>query len=344
MKYTLSISHDGHSPRDIVIRGAKVQNHEIPERAERLHEAMRALGHSEVPVRDWGMRWISAVHDLGYLEFLETAHARWMQLPNASPVIHAHAHPHYSLRTPPASIQGQTGYYLGGGSAPMTAGTWRAALSSAHCALEAAQWVLEGERETYALCRPPGHHAYRDYAGGFCYLNNVGIAANFLARHMGRVAILDIDTHHGDGTQSLFYERDDVHFVSVHGDPDALFPFYAGHAHERGRGAGEGFNLNLPLPMRSEDPVWLDAVHAGMRSIDHYSPAALLVSLGFDAFKGDPSSDLCVSTDGFHQAGLRIGAWNGPIVLVQEGGYVVDKLAENLSAFLDGFFTSRTRA
>ncbi len=341
MKFTFSALHQSHAPESIVLRGANVQSLEVPARALRLRDTLQKLGHTEVPVRDWGMRWISAVHDLAYLEFLSTAHERWVRLPNAGSVVYAHAHPHRSLTTVPSSIQGQAGYFLGGGSAPMTAGTWRAAISSAHCALEAAQWVLEGERETYALCRPPGHHAYRDYAGGFCYLNNVAIAANFLAKHMNRVAIFDIDTHHGDGTQSIFYERDDVHFVSVHGNPDELFPFYAGYANERGRGIGEGFTLNLPLALKSEDPAWLSAVHAGMRSIDNYSPAVLLVSLGFDAFKGDPSSDLCVSTEGFRSAGKRIGAWSGPIVLVQEGGYVVDKLPENLSAFLDGFFQSR---
>ena len=207
--------------------------------------------------------------------------------------------------------------------------------------MEAAKLALGDEREAYALCRPPGHHAYADFAGGFCYLNNVAIAANYMASSLGRVAILDIDTHHGNGTQSIFYRRSDVHFVSVHGDPNVLFPFYAGYADERGKDEGDGCNLNLPLPLKSEDPAWLDAIDQGMASIQAYQPKALLVSLGFDPYKGDPSSDLAVSTEGFRGAGERIGRYDGPIVLIQEGGYSVEKLGENLDAFLDGFMRAR---
>lgn len=344
MKFTFSETHSLHAPEEIIVRGTVARTLESPARVEALLGALKTDGHEMVVPRDWDRRWISAVHDLGYLTFLETAYERWQQLPNASRLIHPHAFAHHSSRIKPESIQGQVGYYLAGGSSPIDVGTWQAALGSAHTALEAAELVLQGEREAYALCRPPGHHAYRDFGGGFCYLNNVAIAANYLARKLGRVAIVDIDTHHGNGTQSIFYARDDVYFVSVHGDPNVLFPFYAGYAHERGEGAGAGYNLNLPLPLKSEDPAWLAAVSEGMTSINQYAPDALLVSLGFDAFKGDPSSDLAVSTEGFRAAGERIGAYTGPVVLVQEGGYVVDKLAENLGAFLDGFLRTRNLA
>lgn len=324
-----------------MVRGSVVRNLESPARAEALLAGLLAQGHERVTPGVWDRRWISAVHDLGYLSFLETAYERWQSVPNVPRVIHPHAFAHHTSRVRPQSIQGQVGYYLAGGSSPIDSGTWQAALGSAHAALEAGRLVLQGEREAYALCRPPGHHAYGDFGGGFCYLNNVAIAANYLAGELGRVAILDIDTHHGNGTQSIFYRRDDVHFVSVHGDPNFLFPFYAGYAHERGEGAGEGYNLNLPLPLKSEDPVWLAAIAEGMTSIRSYAPSALLVSLGFDPFKGDPSADLAVSTEGFRGAGQLIGAYRGPVVLVQEGGYMVDKLAENLNAFLDGFMRAR---
>lgn len=341
MKFTFSPTHHLHAPEEIIVRGTVVQNLELPARADALLSGLLVRGHEQVAPGHWDRRWISAVHDLGYLGFLETAFERWQAVPNASRLIHAHAFAHYSSRVRPQSIQGQVGYYLAGGSSPIAEGTWTAALGSAHAALEASRLVLDGEREAYALCRPPGHHAYRDFAGGFCYLNNVAIAANYMADKLGRVAILDIDTHHGNGTQSIFYQRSDVHFVSVHGDPNFLFPFYAGYAHERGDGAGEGFNLNLPVPLKSEDPAWLAAVTEGMASIANYAPDALLVSLGFDPFKGDPSADLAVSTEGFRAAGARIGEYGGPVVLVQEGGYLVDKLSENLDAFLDGFMRAR---
>lgn len=341
MKFTFSPAHALHAPNEIIVRGMVVGNLESPARAEALLAGLLARGHEKVEPAAWDRRWISAVHDLGYLGFLETAYERWQALPNASRLIHPHAFAHHTARMRPHSIQGQVGFYLAGGSSPLDQGTWEAALGSAHAALEASRLVLQGEREAYALCRPPGHHAYSDFGGGFCYLNNVAIAANYLARELGPVAILDIDTHHGNGTQSIFYRRDDVHFVSVHGDPNVLFPFYAGYAHERGEGAGEGYNLNLPLPPKSEDDAWLGAIAEGMTSILNYAPRALLVSLGFDTFKGDPSSDLAVSTEGFRAAGARIGRYPGPVVLVQEGGYVVDKLADNLDAFLDGFQRAR---
>lgn len=344
MKFTFSPSHRSHAPQEIIVRGTVVRNLESPARADALLDRLLAQGHTQVTPQGWDLQWIEAVHDAGYLEFLATAFSRWKLLPKASELIHPHAFAHYSSRRRPQSIQGQVGYYLAGGSSPIAEGTWEAAVGSAHTALEAARLVLDGEREAYALCRPPGHHAYTDFGGGFCYLNNVAIAAHYLAKSLGRVAILDIDTHHGNGTQSIFYQRDDVHFVSVHGDPDVLFPFYAGYADECGEGAGEGFNLNLPLPLKSEDPAWLQAIDQGMQSIHSVAPKALLVSLGFDPFKGDPSSDLAVSTEGFRAAGERIGAYRGPVVLVQEGGYLVEKLGDNLDAFLDGFMRARNAA
>lgn len=341
MKFTFSPEHQQHAPEEIMIRGTWVQNLESPARANALRAQLLSDGHEEISPRSWERKWISAVHDPDYLNFLETAYERWCVLPQATPLIHAHAFAHRSAFHRPESVQGQIGLYLGGGSAPLAQGTWDAALASAHVALEAADLVLSGEREAYALCRPPGHHAYADFASGFCYLNNVAIAANYMAQALGRVAVLDIDVHHGNGTQEIFYRRNDVYFASIHGDPNVLFPFYAGYAEETGDGAGEGFNLNLPLPLKSEDAAWLQAIESGLSSIASVDAKVLLVSLGFDAFKGDPSSDLAVSTEGFRQAGLLIGAFPGPVVLIQEGGYLVAKLGENLHAFLDGFFQTR---
>ena len=207
-----------------MVRGTMVPNLEAPARADALLKQLLAQDHEQVAPQGWGQEWIAAVHDAGYLEFLSTAHERWRELPNTTPLIHPHAFAHYSSRRRPLSIQGQVGYYLAGGSSPVAEGTWTAAVGSAHAALEASKLVLEGEREAYALCRPPGHHAYADFGGGFCYLNNVAIAANYMASKLGRVAILDIDTHHGNGTQSIFYQRGDVHFVSAAGTCGFLSP------------------------------------------------------------------------------------------------------------------------
>lgn len=237
----------------------------------------------------------------------------------------------------PTGIQGQIGWYIAGASAPIIEGTWDAAVSAAHVALEAAERLLGGQQEAYALCRPPGHHAYSDLAGGFCYLNNAAIAAEHLAASLGRVAILDIDVHHGNGTQGIFYDWDDVHFVSVHGDPNDLYPFYAGYRDEIGEGKGTGHTKDLPLPRLARDEPFLGAIDEGLSSIGRYQPAALVVSLGFDAFRGDPTAHLAVSTEGFRQAGMRIGRIRKPILLVQEGGYAVSDLGRNLAAFLDGF-------
>lgn len=330
-----------HAPDHIVVRGRVAPNLETPARAASLRDTVVALGHACAAPRDHGVDILREVHDPDYLDFLASAAERWQRLPNAGPLVHAHAFPHPSHRRRPASIQGQVGYYLSGGSCPLSAGTWEAARWAANCALEAAEAALAGARETYALCRPPGHHAYADFAGGFCYLNNVAIAAQRMAKALGRVAILDIDVHHGNGTQGIFYERDDVHFVSVHGDPDHFFPFYAGYADETGAGRGAGYNRNFPLAARTGDREWLAAIAAGLSDIESSRPAALLVSLGFDAFAGDPSSDLAVSTEGFRAAGRQIGAFRRPVVLVQEGGYVVEHLSTNLTAFLEGFFAAR---
>jgi len=351
MLFTFNDGHHQHAPATILIRGNPIPNHEQPVRLERLKAQLLAENHTLRQSRPYPRKWVAAVHDVGYLSFLETAHSRWKAFQDSQggtdrkptdDLIQAHVFSHYSSREKPSSIQGQVGYYLSGGSCPVDAGTWKAALGSVDTALGAADLILEGgARHAYALCRPPGHHAYADLAGGFCYLNNAAVAANYLADRLGRVAILDVDAHHGNGTQSIFYERDDVHFVSVHGDPNVLFPFYAGYAHERGKGAGLGYNLNLPLPLGTEDEAFLAAVREGMQSVSNYGPEALVISLGFDAYRGDPAAGLAVGTEGFEAMGRLIGEFPGPVLLIQEGGYVVEKLADNLRAFLKGFLGQR---
>lgn len=340
MRVYFSETHRRHSPNNIIARGAPISVLEKPERADALVGAIRAAGHEVLAPDDVGLAPISRIHTAEYLLFLSQAFERWQQMLDsgmtAAPIIQAHAFSLGRMHGPPKSFPAEVHHYLGGGYAPMDAGTFAAAISSAHTAVAAANALLAGDRVSYALCRPPGHHAYADMAGGFCYLNNVAIAAQHLLDRFERVAILDIDVHHGNGTQAIFYERDDVLTISVHVDPYDVYPFSCGYADEIGSGKGNGWNLNLPLPRGSGADRYLGAIDQALARIRASGSKAVLVALGFDAYAGDPSGALAVPTEGFRAAGERIGALHLPTLLVQEGGYAVEALPANLSAFLDG--------
>lgn len=219
---------------------------------------------------------------------------------------------------------------------PIGPHTWRSVLRSAHAAQAAAQTVLDGGGIAYALCRPSGHHAQHARAGGFCYLNNSAIAASTLRRRHARVAVLDIDAHHGDGTQQIFYERADVLTVSTHADPSGYYPWYTGYSHERGTGEGEGCNLNLPLAHGSGNAEFAEALGKAVAAIERFQPQALVLPLGFDTYKDDPISVLKFDMEAFRLAGARVRALGLPTVVVQEGGYMVEAIGAALDAFLDG--------
>jgi acetoin utilization deacetylase AcuC-like enzyme len=310
-------------------------------RAEQLLGAVNKLNLPTTPAPDHGLAPIAAIHDAGYLEFLETSHARWQTTPLAGAVVRPGAFAVRHLQRRPENIVGRAGYYLTGNGVPVLAGTWQASKTSAHVAVEGATRVLAGEREVYSLCRPSGHHAYADLAGGFCYLNNAAIAAQVLAAGGAKPAILDVDVHHGNGTQGILYGRDDVFFCSVHGDPRELYPWYAGYPDETGTGRGLGCNLNLPLAAGTENPGYIAAIETGLAAIKRFGATALIISLGFDAHAGDPTANLAVTGEGFRAIGERIGGFGLPTLLVQEGGYIVEKLADNLTAFLGGFLPKR---
>jgi acetoin utilization deacetylase AcuC-like enzyme len=341
MRAFYSDAHLGHQPPEIISRGKAIPHWEVARRADALRQALIDGGHTIQEPERFGLAPVAAVHDPGYLEFLETAWQRWQDLPNPPPAVQPNAHPGRHMTGRPTDVLGQAGYYITTNSAPIIAGTWEAALSAADTALSAARAVLDGEDAAYACCRPPGHHAYSDTAGGFCYLNNVAIAANDMLQELARVAILDIDVHHGNGTQGIFYRRRDCFFVSLHGDPAEYFPFYAGYAHERGEGEGLGYNLNLPQAQGTGDEDYLSSLEDGLAAIRRYAPDALLVSLGFDAFEGDPIGFLSISTEGFGRIGEAIARLGLPTVLVQEGGYNVEALGANLTSFLNGFTEGR---
>ncbi len=326
-----------HAPREFLVRGQWKPCPEQPARALALQAALIAAGH-QVSVPAAGDRAaIAAVHDARYLAFLETGHQRWRALLNASDSIIPNIHPNGRGLGYPQGIVGQAGYHMADTACPIDADSFPSILASADCAIAAAQMVRDGARSAYALCRPPGHHAFADMAGGFCYLNNSAIAAQLLRGKYGKVAVVDVDLHHGNGTQGIFYERGDVLTVSVHADPSNFYPFFWGYADEQGSGAGVGANLNLPLPLGSGDEAFLTALRIGLAKVRAFGAEALVVALGLDAFAGDPFAGLAVTEGGFRHIAAEISRLDLPSVLVQEGGYLCPELGQNLLAFLDGF-------
>lgn len=334
-------NHGVHAPEFFLMRGRVTKLFEVPARAQALLEACQALGlaiHAP-PAPD--MAAIEAVHDPVYLRFLRDAPAAWAQVPNAAAEIVPNIHPIPEMMANGArmsgTVVGQAGWFTADLSCPIVAGTWPASIGAAACALAGAARVAAAGH-AYALCRPPGHHAYAARAGGHCYLNNAAIAVQALRQAgFARVATLDIDSHHGNGTQGIFWNRDDVLTVSIHGDPNRYYPWFVGHASERGGGTGEGCNLNLPLAFGTGDDAWLAAVADGIAAIGNFGADTVVVSLGFDASQHEPLNALSVTADGFARAGAMIGAMRRPTLLVQEGGYAVDWLGRLLTRFLEGF-------
>ena len=338
----------GHRPTQYGVSGQLVRPLENPNRAETLVESLAKVGLTAEQPGDHGLEPILAVHPEHYLRFLETAYGRFQELPNAGPEVLPNSSPFFSgatvlgARPEPRSqgIIGQTGWYIGDLSCAMTAGTHASVLASAQAAVAAAKAVVDGESAAYALCRPPGHHAYPDRANGFCFLNNAAIAAELLRQRYGRVAIIDFDTHHGDGTQAIFYERGDVFFGSVHTDPTAYYPHYFGYGDEFGAGPGEGRNLNLPLAHASDDEAYVAAVTELAEAVSRFDAEAIVVSAGWDAHRDDPLSRLAVTTAAYPRLGEVLASLGLPTVIVQEGGYSLTAVAEAAPAFVDAFQAS----
>lgn len=341
MQVVYSEHHRDHYPEHFLKSGERLQNPELPERAERLLQAVEHSGRDVVAPEDYGPGPLADVHTPEYLAFLQTIYERWQALDGASPEVIPNIHPNGRRGGYPRSPVGLAGYHQADTACPVGEATWAAARISANCAVHAAELVLADADSAYALCRPPGHHAFADMAGGFCYLNNTAIAAQRLLTQCDRVAILDVDLHHGNGTQSIFYRRPDVLTVSLHADPADFYPFFWGYADERGAGEGLGYNLNLPLPLGTGDDDYLDALDEAIERIECFAPDMLVVALGLDAFAGDPLAGLRITREGFSRIGAAIGERDWPCVLVQEGGYLSADLGPNLLSFLDGFEQAR---
>jgi acetoin utilization deacetylase AcuC-like enzyme len=337
MKVVYSELQKKHDPKSFFASGANLPNPEVPERAERLLAAARNSGLQHEQPDDYGIEPIAAVHSERYIQYLQNIYTRWSRIDGGSPEVIPGIHPDRRDGAYPASAVGHAGWHHVDTAAPIAEHTWESAYWSAQTTIHAAQEILNGAAACYALARPPGHHSAYEYAAGFCYLSNSAIAAQHLTSQHQRVAVLDVDVHHGNGTQDIFYRRADVLTVSIHADPVRFYPFFWGHATENGAGNGEGFNQNFPLPRGTGDDEYCTVLDSAIDSVKAFNAGALVVALGLDAFEGDPLRGLAITTSGFGRIGKRIAEIGLPTVLVQEGGYLSDKLGSNLSACMDGF-------
>ena len=337
MKIFYSEKHRKHEPPfEIFDGGLRMPYLENPDRMDRILNALGDVDWADVlEPTDFGLDPILAVHDRDYLDFLAVAWTDWLATHPKDPSTLLPAT--FALRRQPPipkSLLGRAGYYIMDLSACIVEGTYSAALASANCALSAAQVVAaDGKHSAFALCRPPGHHAGKDYAGGYCFINNAAVAANWLSLK-GRVAVLDVDYHCGNGTQDIFYDRDDVLTISIHADPDFEYPSYIGYADERGEGKGFGYHHNFPLPRDTDDVAYLQTLDQALGLIREFEPAFLLVSAGMDIYADDPLGTIKVTTQGIAEIGARIAALGPSTVIVMEGGYNNDALGRNILAFL----------
>lgn len=343
MKTYYNLYHALHQGKVEMFRGELVPCFEVPARVDHVLAELQCRGFGTLPTPlafDDGV--LERIHRPRYLDFLRNAWDEWVALDAANAVRDAlpSVWPVRTLRSDvlPANFAARLGLFSMDAGTPLTSGTWRAARAGADCALSAAKAVADGAQAAFALTRPPGHHAGADFFGGYCFLNNAALAAQQL-RDQGaeRVAVLDIDYHHGNGTQAIFYDRADVYFTSIHGDPHTEYPFYLGYADELGQGAGLGYNRNLPLARGSDFAQWRTALQQALQAIHAYGAQALVVSLGMDTFVGDPISGFKLRSDDYLQVGADLAGAGLPTVFVFEGGYAVAEVGINAVNVLQGF-------
>ena len=339
MKVYYSEAHRKHEPAfEVFDGGLRVPYLENPDRMDRILSALHQTDWAKiVEPRDFGLDPIYAVHDKEYVDFLASAWTEWLatEAKDKSTLLPST----FALRRQPqkpTSLLGRAGYYMMDLSACLVEGTFVASLASAHCALGAAEAVAGAERAAFALCRPPGHHAGKDYAGGYCFINNAAVAANWLAAQ-GKVALLDIDYHCGNGTQDIFYDRSDVLTISIHADPNFEYPHYAGYADETGTGPGRGFHKNFPLEKGTDDARYLSALEEALSIICDFTPRFLVISAGMDIYADDPLGTIKVTTEGIGEIGKWIAVLHLPTLIVMEGGYNNDALGRNIISLLGEF-------
>ncbi|MEO0729906.1 MAG: histone deacetylase family protein [Pseudomonadota bacterium] len=338
-----------HAPQQFLMAGRFVAPFEVPERAEAMARRLADTGFDITQPTDHGLGPIKTVHGDAYPEFLASAYEQFQQLPVAGPEAFPNVHPHVSgelsgaARGPckPSGIVGKLGWYMGDMACAIGPGTYTGAYWSAQAAIAAAASVVGGAQEAVALCRPPGHHAYRDRASGFCFFNNAAIAAELLREQFGRIAILDFDTHHGDGTQAIYYADADVFVGSTHTNPDAYYPFFVGYSDETGVDHGRGANLNIPLAPGTEDDAFVTANERLIEAALGHGARALIVSAGWDAHGDDPLSKLAITDETYAHLGKLYGSLQLPTLIVQEGGYSLAAIERVAPAFMTAFQSAR---
>jgi acetoin utilization deacetylase AcuC-like enzyme len=343
MKIVYGLNHRGHSGAMELMFNRLVPMFESPERMDRILGRLKECNFpAPVESDNFSLDPVHRVHDPGFVAFLMSAYKRWEEETGDTHFATAYMFGMRGMKQSPGkSIHSMLSCYTFDVSVPFVAGTWEAIKSSVDTVLTAQRLMQNGEASVFALCRPPGHHASQDLAGGYCYLNNAAIAAQaFRDQGAARVAILDVDYHHGNGTQRIFYERSDVLYVSIHGRPEEEYPFLLGFAEERGAGLGEGYNVNLPLPKRTSWPVYRSALDTALAAVRRYGADVLVVSLGVDAYKEDPVSAFALESEDFTEIGHAIGELAKPTLLIMEGGYAIDALGVNVVNALTGFIQS----
>ena len=325
----------------------KHEIHHIPDRGYveapvRVRSILKELDKTDIferlPVRRFSERFITAVHDRRFVEYLKAVCTKLS--PDKS--IYPYVFPIRNAARPPKDLPVRAGYFCMDVFTPLNRNAYHAAKRAVDCALTASQAILEGYRMAYALVRPPGHHAERHVFGGFCYFNSAAIAANHLCRY-GKTAILDMDYHHGNGTQDIFYERSDVLTVSIHGHPKFAYPYFSGFEDEKGEGPGKGYNLNIPLPEVINGLQYREALKRALSRIRRFKPVFLVVPLGLDPAKNDPTGTWLLTAGDFFENGKIIGSLNLRTLVVQEGGYRVRSLGVNARHFFLGLTSGAER-
>ncbi|MGP5371770.1 histone deacetylase family protein [Psychrobacter alimentarius] len=337
-----------HHPQSYFSRGKMRQPQEKPERLTELLKAPQALGLTVITAKDVGVEPILAVHDLGYVDFLKNAYSEWMAVDEEMGE-EVQTTIYMPNNNAGLGILAKAAKYQADGSAPIGEHSWTSIYWSAQTALNAAEALLNDEvsqnsnQNNIQVCltRPAGHHARKNAAGGFCYLNNAAIIAEHLRQKFQKIAIIDTDMHHGQGIQEIFYDRKDVLYTSVHGSPINFYPVVAGHEHERGNGEGEGYNINIPMPHGTDEAGFFYYVDQSIDTLKLFNPDVIVHVLGFDVYKDDPQAKCQVSTQGFKTLAQKIKALNKPVIVLVEGGYCIEKLNENLQAFLSGFIEEK---
>jgi acetoin utilization deacetylase AcuC-like enzyme len=350
MRVVYSPRHLAHDIDTETFMGVTVPANDVAERAERIRTALDADGgFTFTEPTDHGEAPITAVHDEGLVRFLEVAWSdvRAQAIPRA--FLSADTYPNVAMFEgmstdaierhvrEPSHVGGRAGFWGLDSAAPLVAGTYDAARAAVDVALTTMDLVLGGATAAYGLCRPPGHHAARSMYGGYCFFNNAAIVAEALTKATGEgVAILDVDYHHGNGSQQIFWQRGDVRYVSIHADPERAYPYFLGRADETGEGEGAGENLNIPLRAGATNADYLEATDRAIDAIGAGPGSIVVISLGFDTYGLDPIGDFALTTDAYHEVGQRVAGLGRRLVILQEGGYHRPSLGENARAWLRG--------